>query len=332
MQRASILSRIEALSGARRRIGLPLLRTACRRPPRRGLSLFHLPMPTFRRPKDFEHPYARICNDMLEASDLSFKAKGLLSYLLSRSDEWEVYQAQLQEIGPDGETAVRSGLEELEEAGYLVKRKKRDDEGQFQGWEYVIYENPTETGKPETGKPETGKPDLGESDFGKSRPTNNGNKPTTDNTNNGKTSDDVVERTRPREGSAENDSPTESGLSTDFEWVPDNMSSEAEHMRQAIRPIMEADDKWTEVERTAKRLLSGTGGRMKVPPQRISRQVKEHGLVPCIAAWVMAETKENPYRYSQALLDNRFHEQDEQSTASDFDEKLEALWEKVRSA
>lgn len=265
---------------------------------------------------------------MLEASDLSFKAKGLLSYLLSRSDEWEVYQAQLQEIGPDGETAVRSGLEELQEAGYLEKRRIRDEEGKFQGWEYVIYENPTDTRNPETGKP-----DLGDSDIGKSRPTNNGNKPTTENTNNGKTSDDVVERTRPREGSAGNDPPTESGLSTDFEWVPDNMSSEADHMRQAIRPIMEADDKWTEVERTAKRLLSGPRGRMKVPPQRIGRQVKEHGLVPCIAAWVMAETKNDPYSYSQALLDNRFHEQDEQSeTSEEFDEKLEALWQKVRRA
>jgi len=97
-------------------------------------------MPYFRRPKGHDHPYAQIANEMLEDSDLSFKAKGLMSYLLAQSDNWEVYQSQLIEVGTDGEVSVRSAMEELEENGYLESRRKRGEDGQFEGIVYVIYE------------------------------------------------------------------------------------------------------------------------------------------------------------------------------------------------
>jgi hypothetical protein len=88
-------------------------------------------------------------------------------------------------------------------------------------------------------------------------------------------------------------------------------------MEEAIQPILAAKKKedghpTTELERVGKRLLSGTRGRMKVPPQRLLRQVKEHGLEHCIGAWVAAETKEQPYEYAQALLNNQFYESNEQ--------------------
>lgn len=128
-------------------------------------------MPTFRRPKDHEHPYAPIPNTVLEDDRLSFKAKGLLCYLLSKSDDWEVYQSQLENLGPDGEHAVRSGLDELREAGYIDRNKKRGDLGEFAGYEYIIYEEPVATG---SGKPETGKSSTGKSSIGKSGPTKDG--------------------------------------------------------------------------------------------------------------------------------------------------------------
>jgi hypothetical protein len=108
---------------------------------------------------------------MLEDDRLSFKAKGLLSYLLSRSDDWDVYQSQLADLGPDGESAVRSGLQELMELGYLNRKKLRKEDGTFKGYMYVIYEhgNASVTG---SGKSETGKSNIGESDTGKSQPTN----------------------------------------------------------------------------------------------------------------------------------------------------------------
>jgi len=109
-------------------------------------------------------------------------------------------------------------------------------------------------------------------------------------------------------------------------WVPEQFEQEVPHMEDAIQPILAAKEKedanpMTELERAGKRLLSGTRGRMKVPPQRLLRQVEEHGLEHCIGAWVAAETKEQPYEYAQALLDNRFYNQDEQPT----DGKPEAI-------
>lgn len=143
-------------------------------------------MPYFRRPKDEQNPYARIHNAVLEDSDLSFKAKGILCYLLSKSDDWEVYQAQLSDLGPDGETAVRSGLKELIESGYVHRFQKKDGSGQFGQYLYIICEEPRSSVEaPETWFSDLGKPDIGKSDLGKSKPTKDGQVPTKDKTNDG---------------------------------------------------------------------------------------------------------------------------------------------------
>jgi hypothetical protein len=120
-------------------------------------------MPYFRRPKDHEHPYAQISNAVLEDERLSFKAKGLLAYLLSRCDEWTIYQSQLANIGPDGESAVRSGIEELIDVGFLERKKRRADDGTFSGWTYIVYEQPAEAKNTETGFSDVGSSEVGES-------------------------------------------------------------------------------------------------------------------------------------------------------------------------
>jgi hypothetical protein len=120
-------------------------------------------MPYFRRPKDHEHPYAQISNAVLEDERLSFKAKGLLAYLLSRCDEWKIYQSQLASIGPDGESAVRSGIEELIDVGFLKRKKRRADDGTFAGWTYIVYEQPTGAKNTETGFSDVGSSEVGES-------------------------------------------------------------------------------------------------------------------------------------------------------------------------
>jgi hypothetical protein len=129
-------------------------------------------MPYFRRPKDHEHPYAQISNAMLEDPELSFKAKGILSYLLSRCDEWDVYQSQLAELGPDGGSAVRSGIEELMEAGYLNRKKRRNDDGTFEEWEYIVRETPVDGAASRTRFSNTGSSNTGSSNTGESQPTN----------------------------------------------------------------------------------------------------------------------------------------------------------------
>jgi hypothetical protein len=158
-------------------------------------------MAYFRRPKDHEHPYAQIANELLEDPSLSLKAKGLLAYLLSRSDDWEVYQQQLQKVGPDGRTSIRSALEELREAGYLDRIQWRAGDGRFSNYEYIVYEEPRSPGlneeiRTENQNPEKGDPENGKSEIGNPATTN------TDNTNTESTNTERGGGARAREAGA----------------------------------------------------------------------------------------------------------------------------------
>lgn len=93
----------------------------------------------------------------LEDKNLSFKAKGLLAYLLSKPDNWKVNINHLAKIGPDGKTSVESGLKELEENKYLYRIKKRNKEGKFE-WESIVSEIPRKS--PQPGFPDMDNPDM----------------------------------------------------------------------------------------------------------------------------------------------------------------------------
>jgi hypothetical protein len=63
----------------------------------------------------------------IEDEKLSWQARGLLVYLLSRPDDWEVEIQQLVSASPDGKTVVQSCLRELAEHGYAHLVQHRDD-------------------------------------------------------------------------------------------------------------------------------------------------------------------------------------------------------------
>ena len=86
--------------------------------------------------------YATIDKTGLEDVRLSFKARGLLAFLLSKPDNWEVYTAYLVKSGPDGRASVLSGLRELEEAGYIRRMRGRDAGGQWDGTDVHVFETP----------------------------------------------------------------------------------------------------------------------------------------------------------------------------------------------
>jgi DNA-binding Lrp family transcriptional regulator len=87
--------------------------------------------------------YSVIHNGFLRETSISLKAKGLLAFLLSLPDDWEIHVKDLVNRCKEGETAVRNGLKELEEAGYISKiQAKDDDNNQFKGVEYNVYEVP----------------------------------------------------------------------------------------------------------------------------------------------------------------------------------------------
>lgn len=101
--------------------------------------------------------YTVLPNATIEDRRLSFKALGLLTYLLSKPDHWRVDREQLAATHADGVTSVRSALRELAAAGYLVTEPARDRNGRLAGTEAVVYDRPRVAEKPPVDEPTGGK-------------------------------------------------------------------------------------------------------------------------------------------------------------------------------
>ena len=82
-----------------------------------------------------------IDNEILESRELSWKAKGLLGYMLGRPDGWEFSERALYGEFPDGQTSTRSGLKELEDGRYLFREKVRDG-GKIVGCVWHVSQTP----------------------------------------------------------------------------------------------------------------------------------------------------------------------------------------------
>jgi len=121
-----------------------------------------------------KHGYAIMQTSCLEDSRLSWRARGMLAYLLSRPDQWEVRLADLvhrshnEKIG-----AIRNALKELTACGYARMETLRGEHGRLLGKGYIISEEIfTDMQK----IPTSVKPDVGDSrrsvlpTFGKSAP------------------------------------------------------------------------------------------------------------------------------------------------------------------
>lgn len=103
-------------------------------------------MPTFRVERTGN--YTVMSNHHLRNENLSLKAKGLLSQMLSLPEKWNYTLSGLSAINPESKDAIRSALRELEEQGYVIRRQTTDASGKFSKNEYIIYEVPVK--KPET--------------------------------------------------------------------------------------------------------------------------------------------------------------------------------------
>lgn len=97
--------------------------------------------------------YTTLSNFHFKDKRLSWKAKGLLSTMLSLPENWNYTIEGLASLSDDGVKATNSGLAELERCGYLIRKQLRDDKGHFVMMEYTIYEKPIEE-HPEDDLPE----------------------------------------------------------------------------------------------------------------------------------------------------------------------------------
>ncbi len=99
------------------------------------------PKTIYRVVKSAENPYVMIDRRPIDNATLSFKAKGILTYLMSRPDGWEVSVSDLINHATDGDDSIRSGLKELRDAGHMKYTKMRD-KGRITGWLIEVYELP----------------------------------------------------------------------------------------------------------------------------------------------------------------------------------------------
>jgi phage replication protein len=96
-------------------------------------------------------------NHHLRNKKLSLKAVGLMSKILSLPDEWDYSLKGLAKLNTDGIDGVRSAVQELEDAGYIIRRQRRDKNGRMAQSEYLVFEIP-ELAKPASDSPASEKP------------------------------------------------------------------------------------------------------------------------------------------------------------------------------
>ena len=86
--------------------------------------------------------YTVLSNYHFKERNMSLKAKGLLSLMLSLPEDWNYTISGLVKLSKDGKDGVMAALVELEKFGYLSRERTTNSKGQFSGIEYNIYEKP----------------------------------------------------------------------------------------------------------------------------------------------------------------------------------------------
>ena len=104
--------------------------------------------------------YTVMSNHHLRNKELSLKAKGLLSQMLSLPEDWDYTLKGLSLINREKIDAIREAIKELERAGYIVRSRERDEKGRLRGTDYIIYEQPPNLDLPTLENPTLDNPTL----------------------------------------------------------------------------------------------------------------------------------------------------------------------------
>lgn len=126
-------------------------------------------------------------NDLIRDATLSFKARGLLQYMLSMPDDWKFYVSELaKHSSKEGEGAIRSAITELEETGYMRRIRKRGKGGKFEAVDWEVLDEPAFS--PHVKKPHVDEPHVANDQL------LNTNKLNTDNTKDNRSTDKSIDR------------------------------------------------------------------------------------------------------------------------------------------
>ncbi len=115
-----------------------------------------------RGPRRADH-FTILSNAVLNDSRLSFRARGVLMWLLSKPADWRTRSESIAGQSPtEGRDAIRTAMRELESLGYLVRQKIQDDRGRWHTLQ-TIFEEPVDTSAgPGPEKATHGQSDSGE--------------------------------------------------------------------------------------------------------------------------------------------------------------------------
>lgn len=102
-----------------------------------------------------EDPFSRVNKDMLKDSVLSWKAKGILSYLLGQKQGWKAQVSDLVNKSKDGESSVRAGLKELRDNHY-AKLEQLREAGKVKEWVLRVSDAPTLPPEKTESEPDSG--------------------------------------------------------------------------------------------------------------------------------------------------------------------------------
>lgn len=126
--------------------------------------------------------FSIVDNNVIEDKQLSFKARGLLIYMLSKPDDWKFYTEELaKRSNKDGISAIKTALNEIEDAGYLTRKQGHKKNGQFTSQDWILTD--TSTNSPQVEKPLADKAPAGKALADNRTLPNTDFKPNTDKPN-----------------------------------------------------------------------------------------------------------------------------------------------------
>ena len=126
--------------------------------------------------------FSIVDNKVIEDERLSFKARGLLIYMLSKPDDWKFYTEELaKRSNKDGISAIKTALNEIEDTGYLTRKQGHKKNGQFTSQDWILTD--TSTNSPQVEKPLADKAPAGKALADNRTLPNTDFKPNTDHTN-----------------------------------------------------------------------------------------------------------------------------------------------------
>jgi len=94
------------------------------------------------RVKRRELPFVQVDKSAIDDDSLSWRAKGLLVYLIAKPDNWNCNMKQLSGASAEGRDATRKAMQELAKAGYVKKKPHRTRSGTVRGWDWEVFELP----------------------------------------------------------------------------------------------------------------------------------------------------------------------------------------------